>query len=75
MSDGEIVRNEQIREAHATLQIAHQIQHLRLHRDVERRRRLVADQKLRLGGERARNRNALSLAAGELVRIFDAVVR
>ena len=47
----------------------------RLHRDVERRRRLVADQKLRLGGERARNRNALSLAAGELVRIFDAVVR
>ena len=39
MDNGEVVRYEKIRQAHAPLEIAHQIQYLRLHRDVERRRR------------------------------------
>ena len=71
--DGEIVRDEEVREPHAPLQIAHQVQYLRLHRDVQRRSRLVAHQEARLGGERARDRDALPLSPGELVRIFATV--
>ena len=37
----EIVRDEQVGDAALVLQIAQQVQHLRLHRDVERRDRLV----------------------------------
>ncbi len=44
-------------------------QDLRLHGDVERRRRLVGDQQVRLVGERHGDHDALALAAGELVRI------
>ena len=40
-----------------------------LHRDVERGRRLVGDQQLRLQRERAGDADALPLAAGELVRV------
>ena len=45
-----------------------QIDHGRLHRDVERRDGLVGDQQLRIAGESARNGDALLLAAGELAR-------
>ena len=39
----EIVRDEQQRQAEAALQVGEQVEDLRLHRDVERRDRLVAD--------------------------------
>ncbi len=65
----EVVRDEDVREAEALLQVLQQVHHLRLHRDVERRHRFVADDELRLDGERARDRDALPLAAGELVRV------
>ena len=65
----EIVRDEDVGEAEAPLQVAQQVEHLRLDRDVERRDRLVADDQLRLDRERAGDRDALALAAGELVRI------
>ena len=55
------------------LQVAHQVQHLRLHRDVERGGRLVADQEPRLRRQRAGDRDPLPLAARELVRILRAV--
>ena len=42
---------------------------LRLHGDVEGRRRLVGDQHVRIVGERHGDHHALALAAGELVRI------
>jgi hypothetical protein len=42
---------------------------LRLHGDVERRRRLVGDQQVRLVGERHGDHHALALAARQLVRI------
>ena len=42
---------------------------LRLDRDVERGRRLVADEQLRVVGECDREHDALALAAGELVRV------
>jgi hypothetical protein len=73
--DGEVVRDEEIGQAVARLQVLHDVEDLRLHRDVERRRRLVADQELRLGGERARDRDALALAARELVRELVGVGR
>jgi hypothetical protein len=64
----QVVRDEQIGQPALALQVLHDVEHLRLHRHVERRGRLVADQELGLGGQRARDRDALALAAGELVR-------
>ena len=51
------------------LQGFEQVQDLRLHRHVERRSRLVADDQFRLHGQRPGNGNALALAAGEFVRV------
>ena len=65
----QIVRDEQISQPHLALQVHHQIEHLRLDRDVERRHRLVADDQLRLQRQRARDADALALAAGKLMRI------
>ena len=45
-----------------------QLEHLRLHRDVERAGRLVGDQQLRVQRERPRQDGALPLPAGQLVR-------
>ena len=56
------------------LQVLQQIDDLRLDRDVERRDRLVAHDQLRLDRERARDADALALAAGEFVRIAAHVV-
>ena len=68
LDHGQIVRDEQIGEAEVLLQVDQQVDHLRLHRHVERGHRLVADDQLRLQGERACDDEALALAARELVR-------
>ena len=47
-----------------------ELEDLRLDRDVERGRRLVGDQQLRLAGQRHGDHHALAHAAGEAVRIF-----
>ena len=58
------------------LQLAHQIEDLRLDGDVERGGRLVGDQELGIAGERHRDHHALAHAAGELVRIVvEALLR
>ena len=49
-----------------------EVEDLRLHRGVERRGRLVEQQDLRLQDQRAGDRDALALAAGELVREAEA---
>ena len=49
--------------------VAQQVEDLRLDRHVERRRRLVGDQQLRLAGERHRDHRPLAHAARELVRV------
>ena len=49
-------------------QVAHQLEDLALHGDVERRGRLVGDEELGLAGQRLRDHRALALTAGELVR-------
>ena len=51
------------------LQVADQVEDLRLDRHVERRRRLVRDQQLRVAGQRHRDHRPLPHAAGELVRV------
>ena len=50
-------------------QVGEQVEHGRLHGDVERRDGLVGDQDLGLERERARDRDALALAARELARV------
>ena len=66
--DGQIVRDEQIGQATLALKIAHQVQDLCLHGDIERRGRFVTNEEVRFGGERAGDRDALALATAELVR-------
>ena len=66
--DVEVVRDEDVGQAELPLEILEQIEDLRLHRDVERRDRLVADDELRVHRERARDADPLPLAARELVR-------
>src|SRR2546426_700246 len=68
---GEVVRNEDVAHVVLVLQVLQQIQDLRLDRDIEGRYRLVADEHVRLHGEAAGNRDPLSLAAGEFVRILE----
>jgi hypothetical protein len=65
----EVVRDQQVGEAEADLQVAEQVHHLRLDGDVERADRLVAHQQLRPHRQRAGDADALALAAGELVRV------
>ena len=70
---GEVVGDEEVGQAAAALQVLHDVEHLGLDGDVERRGRLVADEELRLGRQRAGDRDALALAARELVREAPAV--
>src|SRR6266702_770188 len=72
---GKVVADEHVGQAELVLKVAHQIEDLRLHGDVERRSRLVADDELGVGGERPRDCDALALAAGKLMRKFQPVVR
>ena len=66
----EVVRDQHDRGAGRSFSSQHQVQDLRLDRDVERRGRLVGDQHLRVAGERHRDHHALAHAAGKLVRIL-----
>ena len=65
----EVVRDEQVGEAVLALQVAQQPEHLACDRHVERGRRLVADDQARPRRDRARDRDALLLAARELLRV------
>ena len=67
--DAHVVGDDQDRGAELALEALHQLEDLRLDRDVERRRRLVGDQERRVARERHRDHHALAHAARELVRI------
>ena len=67
--DAQIVGDEQQRDAEPGLDFVEQFQHLRLHRDIERRDRFVRHQHVGIERERTGDGDALALAAGELVRI------
>ena len=68
--DPEVVRDHDERDAEIARKILHELQDLRLDRHIERRRRLVRDDELRIARERDRDHDALAHAARELVRIL-----
>ncbi len=51
-------------------QIAHNVQNLRLHRHIQRRSRLIGDQKIRPAQGRHRNHHPLAHPTGKLMRIL-----
>ncbi len=65
----EVVRDQDDRRPELVAHVGEQVEDAGLDRHVERGRRLVGDQHLRLAGERDRDHDALTHAAGELVRI------
>ena len=69
------MRDEEIGQAVLALQVLHEVQDLRLHGNVQRARGLVADEEFGIGGEGARDRDALALAAREFVRVLVHVLR
>ena len=73
--DAEVVGDHHDRHLVLGLQLLHQPQDLRLRGHVERGRRLVGDQDLRVVDQRHRDHHALAHAARELVRVVvDALV-
>jgi hypothetical protein len=73
--DAEIVRDEEIGEPQLGLKVGEQVEDLRLDRNVERRDGFVGDDELRRQHQRAGNRDALTLAAREHVRVAPVVLR
>src|SRR5207244_12623564 len=65
----EIVCDKKVRQVELALEIDKQVDDLSLHRDIERRHRLVADDKLGPRRKRTRDPEALALSAGKFVRI------
>ena len=65
----QIVGDEEVSQAEFFLQVHQQVEHLRLHRDVQRRHRLVGDDQPGVQCQRARDAQPLALPAGELERI------
>jgi hypothetical protein len=61
--DGEIVRDEEIRQPTLNLQALEEIEHLRLNRGVKGGHRFVANKNPRLDRKSARNRHPLALAS------------
>ena len=66
----QIVGDEQNRGAEFLGQTVEVVEDLTLHRDVERRGRLVRDQELRTAGQSDGDERALAHTAGELVRVL-----
>jgi hypothetical protein len=65
----QVVRDDDVRQITFTLQPFHEVQDLRLNRNIQCRHWLVGDDQPRLDGQGAREANPLSLAARELVRV------
>ena len=72
---GEVVGDQQVGDIVPFLDILQQVHHLGANRHVERRDRLVQHDQPGSDGKRAGERNALALAAAELVRILARVLR
>jgi hypothetical protein len=64
----EIVRDEQHAQAALALQLVQQVDHLRLHRHIQRGHRLVGDDIGGFDNQCAGDTDALALSAGEFVR-------
>ena len=66
----QVVGDEDVGDLQLLLQLVEQVEHLRLHRQVERGDRLVADDDVGVQCQRAGDADALALAAGELLRVL-----
>ena len=64
----QVVGDDQHAGAGDVARCAQHVEDLRLHGDVQRGGRLVADQQVRIVGDRDRDHHPLALAAGQLVR-------
>ena len=64
-----VMADEQIRQPPLLLHVAHQIEHLALDRHIQRRKRLVCHNQCRIWRQSSGDRDALALAAGELMRV------
>ena len=69
IDDGQVVGDEDIGQAHLPLQLAQQVQNLRLNGNIQRGNRLIADDKLRIHGQRSGNADTLPSPAVQLVGI------
>jgi hypothetical protein len=65
--DCQVMRDEQHGDAVLGLQPPQERQHIRLHRNVQRRENLIAEQQRGLRRQRPCDRDSLALTAGELV--------
>lgn len=72
---GQVVRDEHIRQSQLVPQITQQVEHLRLHRQVQRGDRFVAHDDVGFQGQGAGDPDPLPLPAGELLRIAVRVGR
>lgn len=73
--DAEVMRDHDHRGAELFLQLVHHCKYLRLYCHIERRCRLVGNQKLRGTGERHRDDDTLFHASGKLMRILVSPAR
>ena len=71
----EVVTDEDVGKPQSLLQVLKQVEDLAADRHVEGGDRLVAHDELRLDRKRARDRNALTLPARELMRVASRVAR
>ena len=72
--DAEVVGDEDVGQRELVLEVVEQVDDLGLDRHVERRDGLVGDDQARVERERARDADALALAARELVRVAVVVL-
>ena len=67
--------NKQIRSTCLLLNILHQVYHLRLNRNIQRRNTLIRNNQLRVHDQRTGNADTLSLSAGKLMRVSCRMLR
>ena len=66
--------DEQVSQVELLLQVAQQVEDLRLNRNVERRHGLITDDELRPERQGAGDAKPLALAAGKLVRVTALII-
>ena len=66
----QVVGDEDVGDLQLLLQLVEQVEHLRLHGQVQRRHGFVADDHVGVERERPRDADALPLPAGELLRVL-----
>ena len=75
LDNGQIVRNEDIRQSHILLHIFQEVDNLRLNGNVERGNRLVADDEFWFQSKRRSDTDTLALTAGKFMRVTVVVMR